>query len=685
MAVRRGKATLVTIALVFAFVSAGTPITAEEPGTSQASGRIGAAITPDFAKELYEKIAPMREADGCHLARFDTVRFSITIGLETPTGSQLAFILASADYTPDVERTAGGWALDVPASLDTECGATMAAIERALAGTATPRGAPWRADRWTSVRANYALLAACFVALLAWSCLILYRQAREHSPPRYALVSLALIWLAALALRLFLSPHTFLHEYYHIAETLYGHLMGETGPVYGDTGPALFQLFGRLSGQPDDARVIFMTNALIASLAIPAVALFDLAMTRSWPRALCAAALLACLPHHLRFSASEVLFVQSVTFGMWTLALFALYLRTLNIGHALCAVLALSLAMQTRPEMLLFPAALAGLVVLTEPGSWRVLFHRYTMSALLVLLVLLVPRFFELRQVMNGASQAGPVLPELHRYWSSLILLDPELTPQTVLAWVAVGWLATLWHKPGYAIWAVLVYIGFTLFSLSLFDNPPYNVRSQLLPTCFAAVAGAGVASIWMALWNRRRPLGLAVGACLLVGSAVFVVTRSYAFITELRDQQLEWRFLDRTVPLLPTDATLLSVAEVGGRNLDAFPEFLLRKADKNYVLVDLRNAIDGKVGWPEPSPRPSAELLFYQGMFCYFAFPDQPPPHPMTEICRAVHDRYATEPLIVEDLDTTGYSAMSYAESPYRIGFYRLRRRASEAAPDGP
>ncbi len=673
MVVRRGKATLATIALALAF--AGTPSSADQPAANRDTGKIGAAITPEFARGLYDKILPMRETDGCRLVRFDTVRFSIAIGLEPPGGTELVFKLASADYAGEIERTAGDWALDVPAALDRACGTTMAAIERELAGTATPRGAPWRADRWTSVRANYSLLAACFVVLLAWTASILYRQAREQSPPRYALAALAAIWIAALVLRLFLSPHTFLHEYYHIAETLYGHLRGETGPVYGDTGPALFQLFGRLSGQPDDARIIFVTNALIASLAIPALALFDLAIARSWPRALCAAILLAALPHHLRFSASEVLFVQSVTFAMWTLALFALYLRTSKLGHALCTVLALALAMQTRPEMLLFPAALVLLVLLAEPSAWRVLFDRRTLTAFLLLLLLLVPRFFEVRQVMHGASQAGPSLPELHRYWGSLIVFDRGVTPNMLLPVIAAGWLATLWCTPGYAIWTVLVYLGFTLFSLSLFDNPPYNVRSQLLPTSFVAIAGAGVASIWMGLWSRRRSLGLAIGACISCAFALIVVARSYGFVTELRDQQLEWQFLESGVPRLPDHGTLISVAEVGGRNLDAFPEFLLRQADKDYLLVDLRNAIAGKVAWPEPSD----ELLFYQGMFCYFDFPDRPSPAPMTEICRAVHDRYTAKPLIVEDLDTTGYSAMSYADPPYRIGFYRLRRRNDE------
>jgi hypothetical protein len=633
------------------------------------------AITPEFAKTLFEQVRAIDQPDGCRLARFDTVRFSITVGLQTPAGTQDSFEVTSAASTDPAERTAGGWALSVPPALERECPETLAAIARVLESMSTPIAAPWRSDRWTAIRANYSLLAGCFAILTAGSCLILYRQWRSQRPPRSAVAALVTIWLAALALRLFFSPHTFLHEYYHIAETLYGHLHGKAGPVYGDTGPALFQLAGRLTGHPDDARVIFTTNALLASLAIPAAALFDLAVMGSWPRALCAAALLGVLPHHLRFSASEVLFVQAVTFGLWTLALFALYVRTRHLAHALAAVLALALAMQTRPEMLLFPAALVGLVVLTEPRSWRVLFHRNTWIALLVLTALLAPRFLELQQVAHGSSQAAPALPELRRYTSSLVVLDQAITPSIYLAIIAAGLLATLAVKPGYALWSIAVYGGFTLFSLSLFDNPPYNVRSQLLPTSFLAVAGAGIASVWMALWNRRRDLGAAVGAGALVLFSVVIVVQSRPFVTALADQQLEWQFLERAVPQLPDSATLLAVVEVGGRNLDAFPDFLLRRANKQYRLVDLREAIDGSAPWPEPAH----DLLFYRGMFCYFAFPDQPPPVPMTDICAAVLDRYQAEPVVVEDLDTVGYSAMSYAEPPYRIGFYRLSARKPE------
>lgn len=629
----------------------------------------GAGITPEFAQSLYEQLSPMRESDGCTLARFDTKRSFIIVGLSDRSGDDHALQIAAASSGAGDGRRAGNWVLAVPSELERACEATLVAIERVLAETATPEDAPWRADRWTSVRANYSVLAASFVVLVLWTARILYREARAQSATWPYMTALATVWALALVLRLAISPHTFLHEYYHAAETLTGYLMGDTGPVYGDTGPALFQLTGMMLGRPEDPSIIFLTNALLASLAIPAVALLDLAVARSWPRAIGAAVFLCVLPHHLRFSASEVLFVQAVTFGMWALGLFALYVRTRHLEDVLCGALAMSLAMQTRPEMLFVPALVVALTLLTEPRSWRVLFDWRTFLALLVLGILLIPRFFELRQVLSSGSSPPPNVPDLRRYANGLVVLQGQVMPPIYRPLLVLGTLWSLWRKPGLLVWVTLVFVGFSLFSLSLFDNGPYNVRTQLLPTCFLVLIAAGAVSLWMAVWGRHRRLALGLGASALVGLAAFVVVQSHGFVTELRDQQLEWAFLERTVPRLPEQGTLLSVSNIGGRDLDAFPRFLLQRDKKTYGMVDLRSAFQGEVAWPKPGH----DSLFYRGMFCYFALPGQPSPDPMTPFCRAVLERYVTEPLFVENLNTTGYSAMSYAPGPFRIGFYRL------------
>jgi hypothetical protein len=495
---------------------------------------------------------------------------------------------------------------------------------------------------------------------------------KAQRPSPAWVLALVLVWAVALALRLALSPRTFLHEYYHIAETVSADLTGRMTPVYGNTGPALFRVVGAVLGRPDDVQVIFVTNAVLASLAIPAVALLDLALSGSWPRALCAAVLLCVLPQHLRFSAAEDLFVQAVTFGMWALGLFALYLRTRRLDDALLAGLALSLAMQTRPEMLFFPAVVGALSLLAAPGTWRVLAAWRTLLALATVGALLIPRFFELQRAFREAPSPPLVLPGFDSYFASLVILQPHVTPMLYWVLLAIGLAWGARRQPGVTVWVLLLFAGYTLFSLSVFNNPPYNLRSQVLPTSFVVLLAAGAASAWMDACRSRR-FALAAGAAVLGGLGVTVVLTSLSFVTELRDQQLEWAFLERAVPQLPQQATLLSAVEIGGHNLDAFPDFLLARTGKRYELVDVRRAAAGEVEWPAPGE----DLLYYQGMFCYFAFFDEPPPEPMTAPCRAVHERYRVEPLLIETLETTGYSVLRYAgdgHGPFHIGFFRLR-----------
>src|SRR6185295_10138669 len=127
--------------------------------------------------------------------------------------------------------------------------------------------------------------------------------------------------------------------------------------------------------------------------------------------------------------------------------------------------------------------------------------------------------------------------------------------------------------------------------TLSIFSNVPYNLRSQLLPEILMVLAAAGVVPAWIGLAQHfppmaRRTAGVA-GALALVALGLVAIADGRSFVTSLGDQQLEWAMLERTVPQLPPHGTLLSAVDTGGRNLDAFPQFLLARAEKQYELVD--------------------------------------------------------------------------------------------------
>src|SRR5204862_34379 len=80
-----------------------------------------AAITPEFAQTLYARVAPLRETDGCRLTRFEVPRYRITIGVATRAGSEYFVDVATVPGLAPVGRTAGDWAIAVPAPLAHDC------------------------------------------------------------------------------------------------------------------------------------------------------------------------------------------------------------------------------------------------------------------------------------------------------------------------------------------------------------------------------------------------------------------------------------------------------------------------------------------------------------------------------------------------------------------------------------
>lgn len=141
----------------------------------------GAAITPELAQVVYDRLAPLRESDGCQLVRLDTSRFRITVGLQEPSGAPHTLEIATAPPRGGAARRAGGWALAPSTDLERDCGVTLAAIERVLAGTRCPLRPPQLSvhDLATGLGmlspVTQAVLAASLLLLLLGTLRIFYR------------------------------------------------------------------------------------------------------------------------------------------------------------------------------------------------------------------------------------------------------------------------------------------------------------------------------------------------------------------------------------------------------------------------------------------------------------------------------------------------------------------------------
>lgn len=526
------------------------------------------------------------------------------------------------------------------------------------------------------------------------------RDASRDRAGRAFAAGVAAAVAAGAVLRWLLSPHAFLHEYYHHPQFIAAQFGGAGfQTIYGETGPTLHRIAAALSGA--DEAVVFATNALLATATIAATAWAALALTGRRSAALLAAWVLALLPAHLRHSAAEDPVIPAACFGMLSLA-FAL--RAIDTGRwwALAGTVAtLALAAHARPEMLAWTAALPGLLLLARGrAAARAWATPPFLAAIAALALLLAPRLLALAAGWDDVlamRASGPPDPSGTPMWlraltdpAAHLALRGDATPRFVplLAAAGAAWLAL--RRPGALAALAVPAIGLVALTPAGYDNPQAVARSQVLVQPFwAIVAGAALpalADVAGAAWRRWRggrpgaPLQPAVPVALGLGLAVLPplgLMPRVGTVAAIPESHQEWRFLRDAIPLLPRGARVIATRTPSARALDAFPTWLLRRLGREDVrVVDLEDAIAtaarGGPGLPPAAP----DLLFYQGMHCHFAFEDEPPPEPLHPRCLAVRDRYVLAPLAEADLRGPPSSHLRYAggpDGPWRVGFHRV------------
>jgi hypothetical protein len=518
-------------------------------------------------------------------------------------------------------------------------------------------------------------------ALLTWASLLVasavlaFRRWRRGRPPRWALGALLAVTAVSLALRLGLSPRAFLHEYYHIA-VMQPFLFGsDDGMPYGLAGPVLYRVIEGLVGGQE--RTLFLVNAVLASLTIPAVVWFDWVLFRRWSLALLAGLGVCLLPLHLRFSASEELWIPGILLAFGSLAAWGYWLREGDRWALAVATFALALAMQSRAELAVLPLAHAGLVVALEPRKrWLSTYlRRDTLVALAGLCILLAP--WVVASYRTAWMHPTPSLRDLPDLSVCVALLRGEATPRALLVLLAFG---AAWGLRGPARtygWLLALAAAYVLIPLSGFNNVPCIYRTQMFSVALVAVAAASAPFLVEGRSRRRWVLPAAVAATAFIFVHGLLVR--VPFVRGLGDQQQEFAFQEKTVPDLPAEVQLISATF-----LDAFPTFLAERHGKQIRVIDFETVGLG-TPWPEPSPG----LLFYQGMHCYFS--QKPvPPGPMLRRCQEIREHYEMQPLFERTLKGPGYSQMTYVpskEGPFDVGFYEitgLRKPAAMPAGQG-
>ena len=502
-------------------------------------------------------------------------------------------------------------------------------------------------------------LVACFVVALVEAARMLRAKCRS-APARFGPWLLAVTALG-FAVRFAWSPRTFLHEYFHIVETL-DNLHARGLSPDGDSGPALYRVVNDLLG--GEERAMFRTNLACSTLAVPALAALDLSLYGRPRKALLSAALLALLPLDVRFAASETTSVPSVLFSLLAYALTAWHLEARTTASLAAAVASICLGANSRPGMLVLPLFVLALALAVDHrGVAALLRERRSLLGLAGLALGLLPAAHASLSRQQGSAWSGPPSPSY--VLSHELFLDAATTPRPLVAMLAAGALWGLVRAPRPTLWALATSQGLVVVYWSFFGSTPFIQRAQLPVMPLLLLVASGAAELVVGLAPR-----VSVAPHLLAGAlAAAGLFARRGFVRELFDQQLEWAFLrDETAALRGRARQLWAVTRVGGRNIDAFPTFLLARHGVAAQTLDLDAALE-QGQWPAPAPG----TFFYQGMYCYFGFGGEPPPPGMTPRCRELRRRYALRPLRVRTLHARGYSGLAYAPGPYEVGFFEV------------
>lgn len=320
---------------------------------------------------------------------------------------------------------------------------------------ALPSAAVWAPTIGGSARR--VLFDGLVVSLLGLAFLVAALRRHLRDTPRGVGLALALIGALGLALGLAISVEAPMNAW------PYSRVVPLAGALY--AGPSL-GWFVRVTGRPISlVDLVFVVDLALASLTPLALFAHARAVLRDWRVSLAAALLLATLPMHLRFSRSDVEFIQSLFASSMTFV--ALYGALSDGPRAwrLACTAALpfwSVATYlTRPEnVVFFPLDLAALAVATRGAS--VPRRRVAVAAVLVC----APALFALVAhllVMYRANLVDALrLHTLAAALSTLVnlrfntLLNPSVTPPWLTPLAALG-AFTLWRNGERARSAFLV------------------------------------------------------------------------------------------------------------------------------------------------------------------------------------------------------------------------------------
>lgn len=505
------------------------------------------------------------------------------------------------------------------------------------------------------------------MALAAGSLLlaIVWRQVRGG--PRQVPFALAGLVLVGAVIRLALSveaPMT-AHPYTRVvplADAIYH-------------GP-LLTLISAWTGATFELRgVITSTNLMIAAispLVIFSHARFVFGRNDS---ALLAAAVLAFLPMHVRFSASDVYDIQSITTSSLTfMVLYTAMLDPSARWRQACFVLLPLLSFATylvRPENILYAALDVGAIALcAAKGASR---RRQLLAAGLVSGAALVSVGLHLLGSYAGDIQRGLSLATLVNAWQLLVnlrmntLLNPTATPPGLLL-LAGGGLVWLWRtgeRPRSLYLTAWLFSFFVVMSYVVTAAPEMQARYHMnLVSPFVLMVGAAAPLL------LRAPRTIRFGAVAYL-VAMPVLHASFIRATDFYEME-EFAFLREASKKIADGCTVVEFtplveARVGGPlHASRLERFASRLHEGNHEVrfhsLLIGRTVDeaGNADVLSNEERAALDevqgcLMVYEGLTCRS---HRSPRDPKAPACSALEPMLPPEPIL----------AHTYSARPYDV-----------------
>lgn len=498
---------------------------------------------------------------------------------------------------------------------------------------------------------------ALFLGALIFVLTHLRRQLRQD-PPWVAPALLAVVVVGAV-LRVLL-PHENLMEAW-----AYERLAPLAGRIY--DGPILQWFNAIAGGHLFLTDVLFKSNyvlAVVMPLVMYAHARYVLHDHRS---AIAAAALLAVLPEHLRFSRSDVYMIQSLATSSLTFVVLYTALtdrsRAWRVASLLILPLLCTATYFVRPENIVFVVLDLGAIYICARAAGGLSLRSFV-AASIVLATALVAFVVNLLTNYSGSLEHGLSLQTLSNALHILFngrlntLVNPWITPPPVTILAVLGAVG-LWRRDDRrrAIFLITWLGGFFLVhSFVLPDQAAMQARyhmNLITPLVLLAAAATPAVLTWRPLARYLLVAYLAAAPLMhrhFIGDTEYNEMREFTFLTALRDR-------------IPPDCTVIEYSGLPGEGMQTrqfaprvgrVSSLLAGGRASQYWKVVAAAAVDAGGPATQQSERlstatkdlldaPPSCLVFYEGLTCASL---RRPGQEQAPICQTIRDRLDLVPI---------------------------------------